>query len=247
MSPRTSRAFTVIELLVVISILVLLMAILLPSMRRAREVTWRTLDSAHLHQFTTACFAYAGDNFTFYPVGRRERAFQQINADDLVWFNLDTWETLRDDYALSEESTMCLSVGRQKWYFKPRPFGNEYETHIGWIYWGNRAEYSFGGDEYKFPVKTSTPNVTSRTLANCMHYDAATMGYSWGSFMPHVKHDALPHTLIGRSAGYFPTGVVPNPGPEGMANAYTDGSAGWVDIGDMETYIHADLHWYDPR
>lgn len=247
--PRTShrRAFTIIELLVVCSILMLLMAILLPSMRRAKEVTWRTLDAAHLHQFSMTCFAYAGDNMTFLPIGRRQQSFTNLNADDLVWFNLKTWQTLRDDYKMNEEAMYCYSLGRQNWYFKPRPFWGSYETHIGWIYWGNRAEFSFAGDVYHFPVKTSTTNATSRTLANCMHYDAATPGWSWGSVIPHVAHDALRNTPVGRGGAYFDTGVIPDPGPEGMANAYTDGSAGWTDIQDMATYIHADLQWYDPR
>jgi prepilin-type N-terminal cleavage/methylation domain-containing protein/prepilin-type processing-associated H-X9-DG protein len=59
-SPR--RAFTLIELLVVVAIIALLIAILLPSLNRAREQAKLAKCAANLKQIFTACATYAGQN-----------------------------------------------------------------------------------------------------------------------------------------------------------------------------------------
>jgi len=59
---NNKRAFTVIELLVVISIIALLIAILLPSMGKAREASRRVVCAANLHQTGTAHLAWAADH-----------------------------------------------------------------------------------------------------------------------------------------------------------------------------------------
>ena len=62
---RTSgknEAFTLIELLVVISIIALLLSILLPGLRRAKEMGMRAVCLSNLHQLTLAWTAYTSDN-----------------------------------------------------------------------------------------------------------------------------------------------------------------------------------------
>jgi len=61
------RAFTIVELLVVMAILVLLMALLLPSARRARYVAKLTVCAAQLKQVGAGVLAYTSDNATMYP------------------------------------------------------------------------------------------------------------------------------------------------------------------------------------
>src|SRR5579871_2778415 len=56
------RAFTVIEIIVVIGIMVCLMTILLPVLVRARESGKRVQCLANLKSLTTAWLAYAADN-----------------------------------------------------------------------------------------------------------------------------------------------------------------------------------------
>lgn len=62
-SPRTGSrpAFTLVELLVVVSIIALLISILLPSLRKAREQAKQTVCASHLHSFGRGFFAYAAD------------------------------------------------------------------------------------------------------------------------------------------------------------------------------------------
>jgi prepilin-type N-terminal cleavage/methylation domain-containing protein/prepilin-type processing-associated H-X9-DG protein len=57
-----SKGFTLIELLVVIAIIAILMAILMPSLNRAREQGKRASCLSNLKQLQLAWIAYAGDN-----------------------------------------------------------------------------------------------------------------------------------------------------------------------------------------
>jgi prepilin-type N-terminal cleavage/methylation domain-containing protein/prepilin-type processing-associated H-X9-DG protein len=57
-----ATAFTLIELLVVIAVIALLMAILIPVLRSARERAQRTVCLSNLRQLTLAWVAYADDN-----------------------------------------------------------------------------------------------------------------------------------------------------------------------------------------
>ncbi|MBI1374323.1 MAG: prepilin-type N-terminal cleavage/methylation domain-containing protein [Phycisphaera sp.] len=64
-----NNGFTIVELLVVVSIIVLLLAILLPSMSRAREVSRRAVCAAQLHQLGVGQLEYASDNFNTWAFG----------------------------------------------------------------------------------------------------------------------------------------------------------------------------------
>ncbi|MFW6133408.1 MAG: type II secretion system protein [Planctomycetota bacterium] len=70
------RGFTLIELLVVIAIIALLVAILMPSLDRAKDLAQRTACQMNEHHFGTACVTWASDNdgrlphtgqFAWYP------------------------------------------------------------------------------------------------------------------------------------------------------------------------------------
>ncbi|UCD29493.1 MAG: type II secretion system protein [Planctomycetota bacterium] len=63
-----TTGFTLIELLVVVAIIALLVAILLPSLAKAREQSRRSVCLSNLHQFGNALSLYSSDQKTFFPM-----------------------------------------------------------------------------------------------------------------------------------------------------------------------------------
>lgn len=66
-SGSKAGGFTLIELLVVVAIIALLIAILLPSLSRAREAGKRTVCGQNLKGITSACKVYAAENKDWWP------------------------------------------------------------------------------------------------------------------------------------------------------------------------------------
>jgi prepilin-type N-terminal cleavage/methylation domain-containing protein/prepilin-type processing-associated H-X9-DG protein len=67
-SRRSIKAFTLVELLVVIGIIAVLMSLLLPVLRGARDHSRRTLCASNMRQILVATRAYAQDNEDVMPI-----------------------------------------------------------------------------------------------------------------------------------------------------------------------------------
>lgn len=76
------KGFTLIELLVVIAIIALLMAILMPALRRARDQGKATVCASNLKQIGLASRLYAEDNDNKVPRGE---TYGNADADMQVW------------------------------------------------------------------------------------------------------------------------------------------------------------------
>lgn len=75
---RTRRGFTLIELLIVIAIIVILAAILIPVLARARELGWRASCLNNLHQIGVAQRLYLMDYDWYYNPAGNSRPYAPL-------------------------------------------------------------------------------------------------------------------------------------------------------------------------
>ena len=68
---RTKCGFTLVELLVVISIIAFLLAIIVPALGRAKDKSKLLVCRSRLHGLVTACRAYANSNNSKFPLGKK--------------------------------------------------------------------------------------------------------------------------------------------------------------------------------
>ncbi len=65
---RRQSAFTLVELLVVVSLIVVLISLLLPAMSRSRDIAEQTICQNNHRQLGVGLFSYATDNVSKFPV-----------------------------------------------------------------------------------------------------------------------------------------------------------------------------------
>ncbi len=97
-----SRGFTLIELLVVVAIIALLIAILLPSLARAREAAKRGVCGQNLKGIATACKTYAFDNEDRWPTAASCRNIGVGAAFFLQFVGGGAFGLARDEESLDE-------------------------------------------------------------------------------------------------------------------------------------------------
>ena len=232
---RGHSAFTLVELLTSIGIILLLTALLFPAAARVRESARRTTDLSNLRQLVVACAVYASGNDGALPPGRVSSTLP--NADDYLLISYSNcWKPLLQLAPALAANNSCLSV--REGYSDADEFGVVQPTYgpdavpLGWIYWGGRDDLSVGGSlKYRSLHRLSqklTPG--SQTLWTCLCWDSN--GGAWPS--PSVG----PH--VGTSLMQYPPGAPLKPNPDGLGVALADGTASFVSWTDLVTIPEAD-------
>jgi prepilin-type N-terminal cleavage/methylation domain-containing protein len=130
------RAFTLVELLVVIGIIALLVSILLPTLARARETAVRISCAANLHQIGVATFAYASDNRGALPNLLSAGAYTDYK------FSYYTWDT---------SVTLGPTVPVPASYGAGLLFDKKYVGDGKVLYCPGQKELAFGLDSIQLP------------------------------------------------------------------------------------------------
>src|SRR4051812_6761171 len=78
-----SRAFTLVELLVVIGIIALLIGILLPTLVRVREISKRAACASNLRQYALGTIILSHNHKTFYRLAHR--SLREADAEALTY------------------------------------------------------------------------------------------------------------------------------------------------------------------
>jgi len=158
-------AFTLLELLVVISIIVLLIAILLPAMGKARVTSKRIKEASDTRQALFVLIQYADEHDGDLPQGQPPA---QVNSYGMIQTNRDAWKPLNSDYGMPDNKDPS-EFGCSSWQFNNPSNSHFYKTnntgwHVPWVYWGNRPDAPA-------PGTTTSANATPSTTYDPHAYD----------------------------------------------------------------------------
>lgn len=163
MSRDLRTGFTLIELLVVVAIIALLLAILLPSLARAREQARRSVCLSNLHQMGNAFGLYAADSNQFLPL-----------RDGFTYYMKDYYTT-RVNYGalygryIGRDLRVFYCPGNTVYVYAHPEYGAD-------SFFDDDIRLTFGGYMYAVPQQMGThPRLTHRSvypenaLANSTH------------------------------------------------------------------------------
>ena len=138
---RKKNAFTLIELLVVISIIALLLSILVPGLRRAKEVAKKTVCLSQQRQWGIATMTYAIENNSAIPYFSSQGGYKNVDANNDLWFQKLTpylgEQEWKDDYdrSFAAEARRCPAgrKGNKEDIFVAKIWGIDMDGWEGWI------------------------------------------------------------------------------------------------------------------
>ncbi len=228
-----SRAFSLLEMLVVISLITLLISLLLPNLYRAKEQTMRTRCASNMRQVIVALTTIADGNTSKLPSGKRNNV-GGIAGEHCIWIS----NQLHDQIAThlgGQAGTTWRNDGPYGFFECPNfkegfGYNNQYGWVIGYNYLGNHPRMN-ELNNFQSPIHV-TDDPALPVWVDLNNY---TPG-GW-SFVPHTSAGAL---NMGAGPNYYnidTAGATPQAnGSEGGNVGRLDTSVIWKPIAEMEEY-----------
>ena len=107
------NAFTIIELLVVVSIITLIIAMILPALGKTRVQARETLCGSNMRQATICFVSYANDSAQYFPDFSYDPVSKTQQTAANYWAQQYWRDFMRDSYGLLREIT--YSPSNEKW------------------------------------------------------------------------------------------------------------------------------------
>jgi prepilin-type N-terminal cleavage/methylation domain-containing protein len=190
-------AFSLIELLVVIAVIALLLAILAPSLDRAKELTRRAVCAADMRSVGTALFAYAQDHAGVTPAGSPHWPYDWYGQES-VWHPI----TPETRYNVG----LMIDTGHLS---EPRLFycpSNTYEprSYEGSYGWRQAEQWGWSGDNdhwaatnYMYRTTCGGESMDTCELVSLTRHSAGTAVYAddfakgWGLYSHAEGYNVL--------------------------------------------------------
>ncbi len=231
------RAFTLVELLAVITILVILAGLLLPTLVGAKEKARRAACKDHLRQFLLGAHMYANDNFGGLPSGLSENENERDEHIPVV-----SAVTRRHliQYTGNARLLECPNLMRpfntqQGWYYQ------EYGFVLGYNYLGGHGGTPWAAAENY--SKWVSPQTVNDDGALTLVTDINDWSPAYGkAFAPHGNHGpVIRDDSLGNNTGVASSQGI---GAAGGNVGLLDGSVNWKSIRQMQNHPGSRL-WGD--
>lgn len=171
--PKVQHAFTLMEMLVVISIITLLISITLPSLSSAKVRARETVCGSNMRQATIAFTSYTGDNSQYYPDFSYNPVTKAQDTSPPYW-TPGYWRKHMLSYGLIREiiyspSNALWNRDDFYWYGTGSETGNP-EMVMGYVYFGGSlVNTSSFRSTLKFPPPAGVTNVFPRRYGTRSH------------------------------------------------------------------------------